>query len=261
MLPALRRCLAGRQPVPGRGAEHVTLPRREPDYEAGLINYAVGDPELDPGLLGYADDNWLDGTQSGVFSFVNPGVAAAGYGLTTTMIHEYGHHSSMSHPHDGYDPQAQTDFDPTGETFFAWLGDESNSIMSYIDVNWDFSQFDRDNSARHHAAGYALIANRIAADILRDRRRDRAAADLEAADRGSSPPSPPSRAATTPACSPTPPPRTGTCGTARTGGRPGHRPPAQHVDRAGEGPLPDEARCDRPPQPREPEARSAVSDR
>ena len=55
--------------------------------------------------------------------------------------------------------------------------------MSYIDVNWDFSQFDRDNSARHHAAGYALIANRIAADILRDRRRDRAARDLEAADR------------------------------------------------------------------------------
>ena len=55
--------------------------------------------------------------------------------------------------------------------------------MSYIDVNWDFSQFDRDNSARHHAAGYALIANRIAADILRDRWRDRAARDLEAADR------------------------------------------------------------------------------
>ena len=31
-------------------------------------------------------------------------------------------------------------------------------MMSYIDVNWDFSQFDRDNSARHHAAGYAKIA-------------------------------------------------------------------------------------------------------
>ena len=99
------------------------------------------------------------------------------------MIHGYGHHSSMSHPHDGYDPAANVDYEPTGDFFFAWLGDESNSMMSYIDVNWDFSQFDRDNSARHHAAGYALIANRIAADILRDRDRDRAAGELAAADR------------------------------------------------------------------------------
>jgi hypothetical protein len=156
---------------------------REPDYEAGLLNYAVGDPALDPGLLGYADDNRLDGTQSGIFSFVYPRAVEGGYGLTTTMIHEYGHHSSMSHPHDGYDPETKVDYEPTGEFFFAWLGDESNSMMSYIDVNWDFSQFDRDNSARHHAAGFALIANRIAADILRDRQRGRAAGDLEAADR------------------------------------------------------------------------------
>jgi hypothetical protein len=150
------------------------------DYEAGLINYSTANA---PTPLGYADDNWLDGTQSGVFSFVSPGIVAAGYGLTTTMIHEYGHHSSMSHPHDGYDPVSGVDFEPTGDYFFAWLGDESNSMMSYIDVNWDFSQFDRDNSARHHAAGYALVANRVAADILRDRDRRRAANDLEAADR------------------------------------------------------------------------------
>jgi hypothetical protein len=151
------------------------------DYEAGLLNFATTDDYPTP--LGYADDNWLDGTQSGVFSFISPGIVEAGYGLTTTMIHEYGHHSSMSHPHDGYDPESGVDFEPTGDFFFAWLGDESNTMMSYIDVNWDFSQFDRDNSARHHAAGYALIANRIAADILRDRDRDRAAKDLAAADR------------------------------------------------------------------------------
>ncbi len=150
------------------------------DYEAALINWATPDR---PTPLGYADDNWLDGTQSGVFSFVSPGIVEAGYGLTTTMIHEYGHHSSMSHPHDGYDPASGVDYEPTGEFYFAWLGDESNSMMSYIDVNWDFSQFDRDNSARHHGAGYALVANRIAADILRDRDRGRAQRDLIAADR------------------------------------------------------------------------------
>ena len=135
------------------------------DYEAGLINYSVGIKPQNPGFLGYADDNWIDGTQSAIFSFVYPDVVVAGYGLTTTMIHEYGHHSSMSHPHDGYDLGTGADFGPGGETFFAWLGDESASIMSYIDLNWDFSQFDHDNSARHHAAGYIQIANRIAGQI------------------------------------------------------------------------------------------------
>jgi hypothetical protein len=149
------------------------------DYEAALLNFATQNA---PTPLGYADDNWLDGTQSGVFSFVSPRIVQRGYGLTTTMIHEYGHHSSMSHPHDGYDPASGVDYEPTGPFFYAWLGDESNTMMSYIDVNWDFSQFDRDNSARHHAGGYALVANRIAADILRDRDRDRARRELLAAD-------------------------------------------------------------------------------
>ncbi len=138
-------------------------------YEAALVNWSIGaKPKAPGGLLGFADDNWLDGTQSAVFSFVYPDAVAAGYGLTTTMIHEYGHHSSMSHPHDGLDPASGVDFGPSGDFYFAWLGDESNSIMSYIDLNWDFSQFDRDNSARHHAAGYARAANSVAAGIPGD---------------------------------------------------------------------------------------------
>ena len=78
------------------------LPRRRRRLRGGAHQLLVT-PDA-PTPLGYADDNWLDGTQSGVFSFVSPGIVEAGYGLTTTMIHEYGHHSSMSHPHDGYDP-------------------------------------------------------------------------------------------------------------------------------------------------------------
>ena len=84
------------------------------------------------------------------------------------MIHEYGHHSSMSHPHDGYDSRTASTTARRRDTYFAWLGDESNSMMSYIDLNWDFSQFDRDNSARHHAAGYAKIANNLAATVPGD---------------------------------------------------------------------------------------------
>ena len=62
------------------------------------------------------------------------------------------------------------DYEPTDAFFFAWAGDENNTMMSYIDLNWDFSQFDRDNAARHQAAGYILNANVIAGRILGSRR-------------------------------------------------------------------------------------------
>jgi hypothetical protein len=150
-------------------------------YPAPGFNYATTD-ELAAGFLGFADDNWVDGTQSFVFSFVSQGVVDAGYGLTTTQIHEFGHHFGMSHPHDGFDWQNGIDYEPTGPLFFAWAGDESNSMMSYIDLNWDFSQFDRDNAARHQAAGYIVNANVIAGRILRSRNAGRAAQDLASAD-------------------------------------------------------------------------------
>ncbi len=38
--------------------------------------------------------------------------------------------------------------------------------MSYIDVNWDFSQFDRDNFNRFRTAAYLTNANAIAEDVL-----------------------------------------------------------------------------------------------
>ena len=150
-------------------------------YEAPAFNFATED-ELAPPLLGYADDNYVDGTQSFIFNFVSPGVVEAGYGLTTTQIHEYGHHFAMSHPHDGFDWETGIDYEPTGPFFFAWAGDEHNSMMSYIDVNWDFSQFDRDNMARFGAAGFIANANVIAGDILASKKANRARGLLAAAD-------------------------------------------------------------------------------
>ena len=86
-------------------------PAAASEYEAVGFNYATED-DLAPGFLGFADDNWLDGTQSFVFNFVSPGVVDAGYGLTTTQIHEYGHHMMMSHPHDGFDYETGIDYEP-----------------------------------------------------------------------------------------------------------------------------------------------------
>ncbi|MEV0900136.1 hypothetical protein [Actinoplanes sp. NPDC049802] len=134
------------------------------DYEIPMFNYAVGEGVETPGL-GFADDNYVDGDQSYVFSFISPDVVSRGYGLTTTQIHEVGHHLGMSHPHDGYDSATGVDYGASGDFWFANAGDENNSMMSYIDVNWDFSQFDRDNSDRFLTAAYWEAANRLAATV------------------------------------------------------------------------------------------------
>ncbi|WP_125805250.1 hypothetical protein [Actinoplanes sp. ATCC 53533] len=151
------------------------------DYEVPMFNYAVGAGVGVP-ALGFADDNYVDGTQTGVFSFISPEVVASGYGLTTTQIHEVGHHLGMSHPHDGYDSETGVDYSPGGPFLFANAGDESNSMMSYIDVNWDFSQFDRDNSDRFLTAAYHEAANRLAADVLAAPKASKARGQLRAAD-------------------------------------------------------------------------------
>jgi hypothetical protein len=150
------------------------------DYELPLVSYATGPNLEDAGLLGYADDNYRDGSQSLVFSFVSPLIIEAGYGLTTTMIHEAGHHLGLSHPHDGYDYEEDRNFQPADDLYFVWSGTENNSIMSYIDLNWDFSQFDRDNMSRFLTAAYINAANEIAEDVLEA--RSTARDDLDDAD-------------------------------------------------------------------------------
>lgn len=152
------------------------------DYEVPIFAFNATD-ELFTCCLGFADDNWADGTQSFVFAFDSPSVRnVSGYGFTTTTIHEVGHHLGMSHPHDGYDYEADIDFGPDGDFYFAWSGDESNSMMSYIDLNWDFSQFDRDNMSRYMTVSYINQANAILADIYKSPRAGQAAALLQSAD-------------------------------------------------------------------------------
>jgi hypothetical protein len=152
------------------------------EYEALIVNYAVLDDPVPPPFLGFADENYIDGTQSFAFNLLSQGIIDFGYGLTTTDIHEYGHYLALSHPHDGYDYEQAVDYGPTGEFSYVFIGTQNNSMMSYIDLNWDFSQFDRDNMDRFYAAAYIANANRIAADILASPNSGAAAVDLQAAD-------------------------------------------------------------------------------
>jgi hypothetical protein len=152
------------------------------DYEVPVFAFNATD-DLFTCCLGFADDNWADGTQSFVFAFDSPSVRQiSGYGFTTTAIHEVGHHIGLSHPHDGYDYESDVDFGPGDEFYFAWSGDESNSMMSYIDLNWDFSQFDRDNMNRYLTSVYLNQANGILARVYASPRAGRVSGALTAAD-------------------------------------------------------------------------------
>src|SRR5581483_3318435 len=131
------------------------------------------------GLLGYADDNWISGYPTYVFMFDTPEDRALGYGFTWTLAHEYAHHVGMSHPHDGYDSTSDTDFDAVGPFYFAWSGDESETIMSYIRLSNNFGWFERDNMNRFYAARVLMQANQIAAQVRQSQNAAQAAALLK----------------------------------------------------------------------------------
>ncbi len=144
------------------------LPSSGEDYVEGVFGFNNPSEEAlgsQAGLLGYADDNWVDGTQSYVFEFDSPDVRDIGFGFTTTTTHEVGHHLGLSHPHDGYDPLTGVDYDAVGDFYYAWSGDESNSIMNYLGTTNGFGVFDHDNMGRYEFAGYLNRANDIAGQL------------------------------------------------------------------------------------------------
>ena len=150
---------------------------RSADYVGEIFAYNTTAASLgvQEGLLGFADDNWVDGTQSHVFVFDTPEYRELGFGFTATTVHEFGHHLGMSHPHDGYDSELGIDFGPGGFLEFAWAGDESHTVMQYLALTNQFGQFDKDNSNRWEMAGYLNWSNAVAGDILAHPRADRAA--------------------------------------------------------------------------------------
>jgi hypothetical protein len=137
---------------------------------------------VDVGFLGFADDNWVDGTPSYEFVVDNTAIRNLGYGITTTVTHEFGHHVGMSHPHDGYDFELDLDYGSSASLYFAWDGDESDTVMHYLALSGGFGRFDQDNMSRWQTAGYLNWANALAGDILASPDADRVMPAVEAAD-------------------------------------------------------------------------------
>lgn len=157
---------------------------RERDYVVPVIAFNSTEEGLgdSAGLLGFADDNWVDGTQTLVFTFNADFYRTAGYGFTATIVHEVGHHIGVSHPHDGYDSEFGLDYGPGGDLYFAWEGDESDTVMHYLSLTNRFGDHNRDNMYRWETAGYLNWANALAGDMLASKHAPFAALALIGAD-------------------------------------------------------------------------------
>lgn len=136
------------------------------DYVVPVFAFNTTDANHATGLLGFADDNWTDGTQSYVFQFDTPFFRSLGYGFSNTTIHEVGHHIGLSHPHDGYDAELDLNYGAVDAFYFAWSGDESDTVMHYLTLNNNFGKFNQDTIYRVEMAGYLNWANDLLALIL-----------------------------------------------------------------------------------------------
>ena len=157
---------------------------RDRDYVAEIFAFNTTEAGLgfQFGLFGFAEDNWVDGTQTFEFVFGAQAYRDLGYGFTSTVVHELGHHNGLSHPHDGYDSEYGLDYGAGGDFFFAWLGDESDTVMQYIAVSNGFGTHNADNMHRWEMAGYLNRANALAGDVLSSGRPSRVAGELRRAD-------------------------------------------------------------------------------
>jgi len=151
------------------------------DYSIPMFEYAMDDEQMGVqfGLGGFADDNWLDGTQEYVEVFNTPYWADVGYGYTLTSIHEAGHHIGMSHPHDGFDP-VYGEVSDLGQ--FAWVGDHSYTVMNYHDITSHFGKFNKDSMYRYMTITYLNYANKILAMIMKNPNAGKVASMIQWAD-------------------------------------------------------------------------------
>jgi hypothetical protein len=140
----------------------------KPDYQIPIFSFFTPD-ELAPGglggILGLAVDNYRNGVQTFVYVPFVPAYTRRGESWST--IHEVGHHLGASHPHDGFDYEDFRFVGPESlQDYFVWAGDSSDTVMGYLQLSNNFSQFDRDNMNRWMTAVYINQANLILAKIV-----------------------------------------------------------------------------------------------
>ncbi len=151
-------------------------------YELPIFAFAMDEDHPFP-FLGFAEGNHGDTTvQNLIMALLWPNAIEAGYGGTDILVHEIGHHLGMSHPHDGLDFHAWIGFTGDDCFQFAWTGDQTSSVMSYLHANNEFSQFDQDNLSRWLTASYINLASSMLPAIYKKPGAGAYAAELLEAD-------------------------------------------------------------------------------
>ena len=138
-------------------------------YRAGLGGYAGHDDHAKPYEVYSAADPRLLQTANAL---------QPGYGQSSILTHELGHHAGLSHNHDGYDSEVGgADFAPNTEGLWLFNLGECKCGMSYIfnAPGWgvfDHDSADRTLAARYYATAYRTlgqlpptVASRVQADL------------------------------------------------------------------------------------------------
>ena len=147
-----------------RGAGHVRAgvpPARLRGPGVRLQHHTGQSRRTQYGLLGFADDNWVDGTQSFVFAFDADDYRDLGYGFTATIDSRGGapHRSCRIRTTASTRRPASTTT-PAGRTFFAWAGDESDTVMHYLGLSNQFGEHNQDNMYRWEIGGLSELVER-----------------------------------------------------------------------------------------------------
>jgi hypothetical protein len=151
------------------------------DFEVPIFIYGIPNT-LGLPFSGFTDDDHYYGRSSFIYCDLSNSRRQI-TGMTHTATHEGGHYMGLAHPHDGFDYEDFAYWDPTElSKFYMWTGDESDTIMSYINLSNNFSQFDRDNMNRYMTAIYINQANKILPIILSSPRAKEITPQLLSAD-------------------------------------------------------------------------------
>jgi hypothetical protein len=151
-----------------------------PDYEVPIFQFDVPPGLAQNGFTGVADSNYdgfgltptalADLRQSFVFTSTTPSDDATN-GHGALLEHETGHHLGFSHPHNGYrcfndacGPYVVA-YGVIPETFFSWAGDYVTGLMTYANVNNDYSRFELDGVQRWLTWQYLDLSNFVASRI------------------------------------------------------------------------------------------------
>lgn len=148
------------------------------DHEIMNFDYTLPDVDAAGGLTGVA---FSTGSYPGFTYDWNVTSNRDYYGTSNTMIHEVGHHLGLSHPHDVYDYEDSGIY-YGGNVPFMYSADESDSVMGYMQLSNNYSQFDRDNMDRWMTAININQANALLPGILAQDLQPRDTLRLVAAD-------------------------------------------------------------------------------